>query len=171
MDLGLKGKVAMVSGASRGLGFAVAEALAREGAIVSMSSSNQASIDEARKRLSTGGAEVMGCAVDVRNAAQIASWTTHRSSRCTTCSASGTSPSCRCSSTPTCRRSQRPGAAMRWAWPSASSCESDPSGWLCRACARKRRVSEEESLPVVNSPRTGVCGYTGPTGSSVDDQQ
>ena len=34
MDLGLKGKVAMVAGASRGLGFAVAEALAREGAMV-----------------------------------------------------------------------------------------------------------------------------------------
>ena len=43
MDLGLKGKVAMVAGASRGLGYAVAEALAREGALVSISSSNQAS--------------------------------------------------------------------------------------------------------------------------------
>ena len=30
MDLGLKGKVAMVAGASRGLGYAVAEALARQ---------------------------------------------------------------------------------------------------------------------------------------------
>ena len=51
MDLGLKGKVAMVAGASRGLGYAVAEALAREGALVSISSSNQASIDEAAKRI------------------------------------------------------------------------------------------------------------------------
>ena len=33
MDLGLKGKVAMVAGASRGLGFAVAQALVEEGAI------------------------------------------------------------------------------------------------------------------------------------------
>ena len=40
MDLGLKGKVAMVGGASRGLGFAVAEALASEGAHVSIASSN-----------------------------------------------------------------------------------------------------------------------------------
>ena len=31
MDLGLKGKVAMVAGASRGLGYAVARALAAEG--------------------------------------------------------------------------------------------------------------------------------------------
>ena len=74
MDLGLKGKVAMVGGASRGLGFAVAEALAREGASVSMSSSNQASIDEAAKRLAATGAQVLGTSVDVRQADQIAAW-------------------------------------------------------------------------------------------------
>jgi len=75
MDLGLKGKVAMVAGASRGLGFAVAEALAREGAIVSMSSTTQASIDEAAKRLSSGGATVFGSTVDVRNGEHITAWT------------------------------------------------------------------------------------------------
>ena len=36
MELGLKNKIAMVAGASRGLGFAVARALAREGAQVSI---------------------------------------------------------------------------------------------------------------------------------------
>ena len=75
MDLGLKGKVAMVAGASRGLGFAVAEALAREGATVSMSSTTQASIDEAAKRLASGGATVLATAVDVRNGDHIAAWT------------------------------------------------------------------------------------------------
>jgi 3-oxoacyl-[acyl-carrier protein] reductase len=75
MDLRLKGKVAMVAGASRGLGFAVAEALAREGALVSMSSSNQASIDASAKRLAGTGSPVMGTAVDVRNGDQIAAWT------------------------------------------------------------------------------------------------
>jgi 3-oxoacyl-[acyl-carrier protein] reductase len=74
MDLGLKGKVAMVAGASRGLGYAVAEALAREGAIVSISSSSQASIDEAAARLSSTGATAIGTAVDVRNGDQIAAW-------------------------------------------------------------------------------------------------
>ncbi len=74
MDLGLKGKVAMVGGASRGLGYAVAEALAREGATVSISSSNQASIDEAAKRLASTGATVLATAVDVRNADHIAAW-------------------------------------------------------------------------------------------------
>ena len=73
MDLGLKGKVAMVAGASRGLGYAVAEALAREGAIVSISSSNQASIDEAAKKI---GGETIGRVVDVRNGDHIAAWAT-----------------------------------------------------------------------------------------------
>jgi 3-oxoacyl-[acyl-carrier protein] reductase len=74
MDLGLKGKVAMVAGASRGLGFAVAEALAREGAIVSMSSSHLASIDDAAKRISSGGSTVLGTVVDVRNGDHIIGW-------------------------------------------------------------------------------------------------
>jgi 3-oxoacyl-[acyl-carrier protein] reductase len=74
MDLGLKGKVAMVAGASRGLGYAVAEALAAEGAIVSISSSNQKSIDEAAGRLTASGARAWGAVVDVRNADQIAAW-------------------------------------------------------------------------------------------------
>ena len=74
MDLGLKGKVAMVAGASRGLGYAVAEALAREGALVSISSSNQASIDDAARRLVSAGGTAVGTVVDVRNADQIAAW-------------------------------------------------------------------------------------------------
>jgi len=74
MDLGLKGKVAMVAGASRGLGYGVAEALAREGATVSMSSSSQSSIDEAAKRLTSAGASVMSMAVDVRNGDHIGAW-------------------------------------------------------------------------------------------------
>jgi 3-oxoacyl-[acyl-carrier protein] reductase len=74
MDLGLKGKVAMVGGASRGLGYAVAEALAREGAIVSISSTTQASIDEASQRLSATGAQVLAMPVDVRRADHIAAW-------------------------------------------------------------------------------------------------
>ena len=74
MDLGLKGKVAMVGGASRGLGFAVAEALAREGARVSISSSTQASIEDAGKRLAAAGADVLAMSVDVRNGDQIAAW-------------------------------------------------------------------------------------------------
>jgi NAD(P)-dependent dehydrogenase (short-subunit alcohol dehydrogenase family) len=57
MDLGLAGKVAMVAGASRGLGYAVARALAAEGARVSMLSRDPSAIREAVQRIEaeTGG--------------------------------------------------------------------------------------------------------------------
>jgi hypothetical protein len=43
----------------------------------------------------------------------------------------------------------------------------DESGWLCDRCAEENDLSPDEmTLPVVNSPRTGVCGYTGPESSS-----
>ena len=32
---------------------------------------------------------------------------------------------------------------------------------LCKECAKKHECDEEMFLPLVNSPRTGVCGYTG----------
>ena len=50
MDLGLKGKVAMVAGASRGLGYAVARGLAAEGAKVSISSREEGKIGDAAAR-------------------------------------------------------------------------------------------------------------------------
>ena len=73
MDLGLKGKVAMVAGASRGLGFAVAQALANEGALVSIASRDEASIGEAAKRL--GCDQVLATPLDVRSAEGIQRWT------------------------------------------------------------------------------------------------
>lgn len=47
MDLGLSGKVALVGGASRGLGFAISEVLAGEGASVVMCGRNTAAIEAA----------------------------------------------------------------------------------------------------------------------------
>lgn len=35
------------------------------------------------------------------------------------------------------------------------------AGWLCDACAKAHACDEEMFLPVVNSPRVGMCGYTG----------
>lgn len=78
MDLGLKGKVAMVAGASRGLGYAVAEALAGEGARVSMASRDAAAIAAAAARIG-GGA--LGAAVDVRSAEAIERWATETRER------------------------------------------------------------------------------------------
>ena len=40
MDLGLAGKVALVTGSSRGIGLATALGFAREGAVVALSGSN-----------------------------------------------------------------------------------------------------------------------------------
>jgi hypothetical protein len=34
-------------------------------------------------------------------------------------------------------------------------------GWLCDGCAAEHRCGEDMLLPVVNSPRVGVCGYDG----------
>ena len=42
-----------------------------------------------------------------------------------------------------------------------TECQWEGSGWLCESCAEKHECDEEMRLPVVNSPRTGVCGYTG----------
>ncbi len=75
MDLGLKGKVAMVAGASRGLGFAVAKALAADGASVSIASRDEAAICEAAKRLTGSAGDVFAMAADVRAAEDIARWT------------------------------------------------------------------------------------------------
>jgi hypothetical protein len=36
-----------------------------------------------------------------------------------------------------------------------------PTGWLCDRCAEAREEDADLLLPVVNSPRVGVCGYTG----------
>jgi 3-oxoacyl-[acyl-carrier protein] reductase len=75
MDLGLKGKVAMVAGASRGLGFAVAKALAQEGALVSMVSRDSAAIAAAAQQIETlGTAAAFGFTADVRSAEGITEW-------------------------------------------------------------------------------------------------
>jgi 3-oxoacyl-[acyl-carrier protein] reductase len=71
MDLGLKGKVAMVAGASRGLGFAVAQSLAREGARISIASRDENAIRAAAGRI---GGEVVAVPVDVKSAAAIQQW-------------------------------------------------------------------------------------------------
>lgn len=71
MDLGLKGKVAFVAGASRGLGKAAALELAREGAKVVICARNQAELASAVEEIkgSTGG-EIIGIPADVSAAAE-----------------------------------------------------------------------------------------------------
>ena len=74
MDLGLTGKVAMVAGASRGLGLAVADALAREGTHLSVASRDADRIAAAGAHLETLGVDVLTTAVDLTAAADIEQW-------------------------------------------------------------------------------------------------
>ena len=75
MELGLSGKVALVAGASRGLGFAVAHALASEGARVSIVSRDGEAIRRAGERLAHDtGADVEATAGDVSKSADLARW-------------------------------------------------------------------------------------------------
>jgi 3-oxoacyl-[acyl-carrier protein] reductase len=82
MDLHLKGKVALIAGASKGLGYAVALAMAREGAAVSISSRDHKTITEAGARIEHDtGSPVMSMAVDVRSADAIQRWTAATAAR------------------------------------------------------------------------------------------
>lgn len=75
MELGLQGKVAMVAGASRGLGYAVARALAAEGVLVSMSSREADKIGAASKKITEEtGTETFAMPVDVRSGDALADW-------------------------------------------------------------------------------------------------
>jgi 3-oxoacyl-[acyl-carrier protein] reductase len=68
MDLGLAGKVFVLTGASRGLGFATAQSLVQDGARVVISSREQARVGAAAEALG-GPAAAIGVAADVRDAA------------------------------------------------------------------------------------------------------
>jgi 3-oxoacyl-[acyl-carrier protein] reductase len=55
VDLGIEGRVALVTGASKGLGFAIASALAREGSAVAISSRSRERIDAAAASIGARG--------------------------------------------------------------------------------------------------------------------
>jgi 3-oxoacyl-[acyl-carrier protein] reductase len=75
MNLGLTNKVAMVAGASRGLGYAVARALAEEGAQVSIASREADAVAAAGRKIEEEtGARVLAVAADVSSAQAIQQW-------------------------------------------------------------------------------------------------
>ena len=66
MDLQLKEKVALITGASRGLGKACAEMLASEGCHLSLCGRNKAKLEEVASRLRSDTAKVLTIEADLR---------------------------------------------------------------------------------------------------------
>ena len=75
MDLGLANKVALVGGASKGLGFAVARALAAEGAHVAIASRDEDGIERAAAAINAGtGGRALAVSADLSHADAITRW-------------------------------------------------------------------------------------------------
>jgi 3-oxoacyl-[acyl-carrier protein] reductase len=74
MDLGLTGKKALVTGATKGLGRAIAETLVAEGASVAICARTADDVDAAVAALSAGGAQVVGAAVDAGDVDAVRAW-------------------------------------------------------------------------------------------------
>jgi len=75
MDLGLKGKKALVTGATKGLGRAIAETLLDEGASVAICARNADEVAAAVAELSKRGS-VVGASVDAGDSAALRAWVT-----------------------------------------------------------------------------------------------
>ncbi len=74
MDLGLTGRHALVTGATRGIGLAIAETLADEGVNIAICSRDARAVEAQVERLRAKGVKAWGRATDVSDAAALASW-------------------------------------------------------------------------------------------------
>jgi NAD(P)-dependent dehydrogenase (short-subunit alcohol dehydrogenase family) len=68
MDLGIKGKLALVTGSTAGIGNAIATSLAKEGARVIISGRKQKAVDAVVAKLKAEGLDVLGFAGDLTDA-------------------------------------------------------------------------------------------------------
>jgi 3-oxoacyl-[acyl-carrier protein] reductase len=74
MDLGLKGLKAVVTGGTKGIGRAIAQTLAAEGAHVAFCARNAEEVAQAVKDFSGCGVKISGRAVDVADGPALAAW-------------------------------------------------------------------------------------------------
>lgn len=74
MDLGLKGKKVAVTGGSKGIGRAIAQGFAAEGADVSICARNAAEVEATVASLKAKGVKAFGQALDVADGPALAAW-------------------------------------------------------------------------------------------------
>ena len=71
MNLGLKEKVVLVTGASKGIGRGIAEAFAAEGSSVVLNARNQQELEQVTQEIQRRGGNALAVAADVTNASEI----------------------------------------------------------------------------------------------------
>lgn len=74
MDLKLKGKKALISGASRGIGRAIAETLAQEGVDLAICARKEGPLVEAAEALRKHGVKALIKSVDIKDGAAVKEW-------------------------------------------------------------------------------------------------
>ncbi len=74
MDLALADRKVLVSGATKGIGRAIAEQFAAEGAKVAICARNQREVDETVRALTARGARAFGRALDVADTPAVRAW-------------------------------------------------------------------------------------------------